>query len=232
MFDDKILSPGEKLKFLRKMYKLKQEDISGDYISRAMVSNIERGFSRLKKDKAKIFVDNFHKKVNDVDVNYVTVEWLLESETDQLLRILENYKEKLRHIKVGNNRKEKVLNLLHELDQLFLKYNISDVYKTEIYSLAADIFVIDGCLEEGELYILEAIFLSFYKQNFMELIKNVRYLSYLYSKKHDYDGIILTSKIVEHFKNIKSSEIYNCLENNVNVDIIYYNTALAYKNCF
>ncbi|KAB3537700.1 helix-turn-helix transcriptional regulator [Alkaliphilus pronyensis] len=77
-----IISQGEKIKRLRKMIGLKQEDLASHKITRSLISMIENGKRGLTFDTANIIVQKLNKYSNSFD-KPITVEYLMETEVDQ-----------------------------------------------------------------------------------------------------------------------------------------------------
>lgn len=82
--DIKILSPGEKLKSLRKQYKIKQYELCGTYITRNMISMIETNKATLNPATAQVLLQNMKELCTSKELPFnVTLEYLLESPATQ-----------------------------------------------------------------------------------------------------------------------------------------------------
>lgn len=86
-----ILSPGEKIKYYRKLYKLKQKDICKDIITPAMLSYIENGKYNLSEEIAEKLVIRINLLVNEVSKE-ISIESILSSTDDQLSNYINKIK--------------------------------------------------------------------------------------------------------------------------------------------
>lgn len=109
----KIFTPGDKLRLIRKKYKLKQDELSGTYITRNMISMIETNKAALNPATAKVLLDNLYticaEKALECDA---TLEDLLESPTTQVRTIV------LEFMKALNDTEEFIESSLYNGDYL------------------------------------------------------------------------------------------------------------------
>lgn len=85
----KLITPGEKIKNIRKLFNFRQHEISGNDITRNLISMIEREESNLTKSSATIISNNINELCIKKNINFsVTSEYLLESLEDQLNSII------------------------------------------------------------------------------------------------------------------------------------------------
>lgn len=90
--DTKIISTGEKLKELRKKYKIKQYEICGTKITRNMISMIETNKAGLTKSTAILITENIKKLCEERNIPCsISLDYLLESEEEQAKKILKNF---------------------------------------------------------------------------------------------------------------------------------------------
>lgn len=84
----KIITPGEKIKELRKLYKIKQHEITGDKITRNMISMIETDKAGLTEATAKVLVENITRicKGKGIKVD-ISLDYLMESGEEQAKKI-------------------------------------------------------------------------------------------------------------------------------------------------
>ncbi|WP_026475842.1 helix-turn-helix domain-containing protein [Alkaliphilus transvaalensis] len=122
-----ILSPGKKIKILRKKIGLRQDQLTDARITRSLISMIENGKRRLNRKTAMIIAV----KLNDYYKNLgqeITPEYLLESEEKQASNIIEENIESLRPIL--KNKKEvdhqHVFEILKSMIELAEKWNLPD----------------------------------------------------------------------------------------------------------
>lgn len=100
-----ILSPGKKIKLLRKKIGLRQDQLTDDKITRSLISMIENGKRRLNRKTATIIafkLNQFYKNLG----KEVTAEYLLESEEEQARKIINHYLEGLMPIIESKNESD------------------------------------------------------------------------------------------------------------------------------
>ena len=84
-----FLTPEEKIAYLRKKYKLTQNDLSSIEIKRQFIGMIEIGKRGLTKNTAEIICKNFNLALKNKNINdHITVEFLLETKEEQALKKL------------------------------------------------------------------------------------------------------------------------------------------------
>ncbi len=120
-----LLSPGEKVKKLRKELGLKQEDIANDQISKSLVSMIEKNRRALTWTTAAIIADSLNKYYKTMGKE-ITSEYLMETELDLVKKEIKAEMEYLSSIVELGNVEVKLLNpsfdkLMNLIDQWGLK---------------------------------------------------------------------------------------------------------------
>ncbi|MBS4535136.1 helix-turn-helix transcriptional regulator [Clostridium sp. D2Q-14] len=112
---EKIYSPGEKIKNIRKDLKLKQVDITDRKITRNLVSAIENNKANLTKKTAITIVHTINKycKENDIDFN-ITLDYIMESKSSQAIKLVNKYINEL------NLEKDNLYENLNDIDELLL----------------------------------------------------------------------------------------------------------------
>lgn len=124
-----LITPGEKIKNIRKTYNFRQHEISGNDITRNLISMIERGESNLTKTTATIIANNINNLCIKKNINYsVTPEYLLESVEDQLNSVINKF------IDCTKSDPSKIYNGTYDDILLNIEKNIN------IYSSAKDKF--------------------------------------------------------------------------------------------
>ena len=79
-----ILSPGQKIKKIRKDLKINQKDVSGGKITRELISIIENDKSTLTPAVAEIIAENINKICRERNLDYtLSSEYLLEDVREQ-----------------------------------------------------------------------------------------------------------------------------------------------------
>lgn len=87
-----VLSPGEKIRNIRKKFKIKQQDITGGEITRNLISIIENNKANLTENVAKILANNINEYCNKSSIDFkITSEYLLENINSQVDKICDNY---------------------------------------------------------------------------------------------------------------------------------------------
>ncbi len=133
----KLLSPGEKLRSIRKELKIKQSDITGGEITRELVSIIENDKCRITYQVANIIANNINKIYKERNIDF-TIEssYLLEDIKVQALKIADGYLEELLNCyKITVEFEEK----LSEIEEFLIKYDTDDK-ALAIYERVADIY--------------------------------------------------------------------------------------------
>lgn len=88
---ENILTPGEKIKNIRKDFKIKQSEITGGKITRNLISLIENNKAELTNSTAKIISDCVNNICREKNIDFkMTPEDLLINNTMQAHRILDN----------------------------------------------------------------------------------------------------------------------------------------------
>lgn len=130
---EKILTPNEKLKLIRKKYGLKQYEITDNKIKRNTISMIETGKNNLTIKTAEILVNKINQLLELKGIeDRVSVEYLTEGTDNQIEKIEKNLLEKL------NNNPENE-NLIEEIDYFLLDKKDSK-FKFELYVKIADTY--------------------------------------------------------------------------------------------
>ncbi len=98
-----ILSPGKKIKILRKKIGLRQDQLTDERITRSLISMIENGKRRLNRKSAIIIAQKLNEYYKNLGQE-ITAQYLMESEEQQASNIIDENLESIRPI--INNRKE------------------------------------------------------------------------------------------------------------------------------
>ncbi len=133
----KLLSPGEKLRSIRKELKINQSDITGGEITRELISIIENDKCRITYQVANIIANNINKIFKERNIDF-TIEpsYLLEDIKVQALKIADGYIEELLNChKITDEFEEK----LSEIEGFLIKYD-TDNKALAIYERIADIY--------------------------------------------------------------------------------------------
>ncbi|MFL0252100.1 XRE family transcriptional regulator [Clostridium neuense] len=213
-----ILSPGDKIKLLRRKYKLKQEEISGGKITRNLISEIETNKASLTRNTAEIIFDNLNilSKKYKFDITE-TVDYLMEDELYQANKILNSYINELKSVFPYKDRSfSKKLKIV---ESFLIKWDIKDK-KIQIYELAGDYFSSINDYYKGALYYEKAFNLMDKLICTEELLGLLKKLSkvYAYTNKHN-ESIECAEFALDHFPNMPN--YYKAL--------FLYNSSISFK---
>ncbi|MGL4365317.1 MAG: hypothetical protein ACRCSJ_02185, partial [Cetobacterium sp.] len=85
-----FLSPGEKILKYRKHYKIKQEDITGDKVSKTYLGMVESGRKSLSKKISVIFYKNLKRIIEELGEEFtITYESFIETSEEQAKKYLD-----------------------------------------------------------------------------------------------------------------------------------------------
>lgn len=207
-----ILSPGDKLRLLRKKYKLKQEDVSGSQITRNLISEIETNKASLTKSTAEIIFANVNALSKKLKFNVTeTIDYLMEDQLSQANKILAGYINDLRSIFPYKDRT--FSKKLKEIESFLIKWDIKDK-KIQIYELAGDYFSSTNDYYKGALYYEKAFNLMDKLVCTPELLGILKKLSkvYTYTNKH-LESVECAEFALDHFPDMpnyyKALFLYN-----------------------
>ena len=138
MFDNEIISQGERLKRLREMYHITQDEITQGICSRTNLSKIENNNQNLSFKLAVGFANRFNEiiKKRGLDIKSITADFLVKDENEQANYIFVKILKKLKEVETIDLFDQK----LREAEELIQKYNIEDSRKIELYKIIADIY--------------------------------------------------------------------------------------------
>ncbi|WP_027633496.1 helix-turn-helix domain-containing protein [Clostridium hydrogeniformans] len=157
MIENKILTPGKKLLKMRKDLNLTQKDVSGDKISRNLISYIENDKISLTNDVANIICDNINRICLERGVSFsITKEFLLEDLSIQYNKVTNYYLDELSKYKNDLELMEKIIG---EIDRFFNENNFFNKihkYKLKLYLEIADIFKDNTCYFKAYVYYIKS----------------------------------------------------------------------------
>lgn len=213
-----ILSPGDKLRLLRKKYKLKQEDVSGNQITRNLISEIETNKASLTKSTAEIIFANVNALSKKLKFNVTeTIDYLMEDQLAQANKILDEYISDLRSVFPYKDRT--FSKKLKKAESFLIKWDIKDK-KIQIYELAGDYFSSTNDYYKGVLYYEKAFNLMDKLICTPQLLCILKKMSriYTYTNKHA-ESVECCQFALDHFPDM--STYYKAL--------FLYNSALSLK---
>ncbi|MCI6275602.1 MAG: hypothetical protein MR639_02470 [Clostridium sp.] len=187
MESQEILSPGKKIRKIRKSFKINQEDITGGEITRNLISIIENDKANLTSKVAVILSENINRvcKEKGIDFN-VTSEYLLEDVESQAKKIADKYILDLKNDFLSLSRLNKVS---IDIEKFLMSYPIYDK-KAEIYCLIGDLyFKFDDFYKANNFYL--KAYENILQENDLKELTNVLYkLSASSFSNHNYDDVL------------------------------------------
>ncbi|WP_102399707.1 helix-turn-helix domain-containing protein [Haloimpatiens massiliensis] len=216
----KVITAGEKLKYIRKKYNIKQYELSGDKLTRNMISMIETDRAGLTKDTAEILIGNLHKICKNRSIECdVTLQYLLESPSCQAKKVCDYF------IKLLNSTPQKVFESgfrkdLDEIESLLDKYKLKKE-KTEIYTKLGEIFKTSRDFYKAYTYSLRAFESSNDLFNHFKLIYLIIDITYCCNNLKKYKEALDFSRLAYIYMDKIPEEQEYKLE---------YNNIISYKN--
>jgi len=217
---DKIMKPGEKLKALRNMHHVTQEELAGISCTKNNISQIENNKQKLNFNLAVELIGNLHRIANKkkIEVYLITPEELIKSEDNQANDVFEkNIIKKLKEINSIPPFEEK----LNEAEKLMGKYCITDNNKIKLYKLASKFYYYKSLYNKNDEMCDRGLKASINSQNSLEE-------AHFYIKRsRNYIMLEEYSRALEQLGH--AEKINNNINNDeLSVNIFYYN-ALTYK---
>lgn len=168
--DMQILTPGDKLKELRKKYGIKQHEISKNDISRNMISMIETNRANLIESTAKILIHNIKEICEKKSMEFdISLEYLLESAESQAEKIAKEF------ISLIDANPEKILGKdfqinLAEVTSILDKYGLK-THKSILYEKLGDFYKDQYNYHRAYSYYLTAF------ENYSNLFNNLNLIN-------------------------------------------------------
>lgn len=166
-----ILSPGQKIKKIRKELKINQKEITGGEITRELISIIENDKSTLTPTVAHIITDNINRicKERNIDFNLDT-EYLLEDINVQTNTIASRYIDFLCNNE--DNISKDFTKDIEEIELFLLKYDVPEK-KMSIYEKIGDILKKQKEFNRSYIYYIKAF------ENHNRLFNDIRLFNLL-----------------------------------------------------
>ena len=218
--DREILSPGKKLKKIRKEFKIRQHEITGDEITRELISVIENDKCGLSQKVAEILAENINKICKERNIDFhLTAAYLLEDVTTQANRVADEYINFLTNNE--NNISEDFTENIKEIDLFLMNQDIPEK-KNLIFEKIGDILRNQKEYYKSHTYYIKAFehhnklfndamtFNDVKTFNLLQKIGNICIRLTKYKEALDFNGLALIYK-----KNIPEDLRYKVLFNNV-----------------
>jgi len=167
-----ILSPGQKIRKIRKELKINQKEITGGEITRELISMIENDKSTLTPTVAQIITDNINRICKEKNMDFsLDAEYLLEDINSQTDKIASKYIDFL-SINEDNISKD-FSNDIEEIELFLIKYDVPKK-KMVIYEKIGDIFKKQNEFNKSYIYYIKAF------ENHNRLFNDTRLFNLLY----------------------------------------------------
>jgi len=220
MFDNEIVKPGEKLKRIRKMLHITQEELAEDICSKNNVSLIENGKQKISVNLAILFTKKFNRiaKEKGINISLITQEELIKDEDSQANNIFINsIINDLKEIETIDSFKERLI----KAEDIIEKYNITDSNKIELYKLSANFYYYKHRYTISDQMCRNGLEVSINCQNRFEEAN-----LYIYKSRNS----IFTENYVAALEQLECAERLNnrIVDNDLSI-MIFYNRALVYK---
>lgn len=212
-----VLSCGDKLRALRKKYKLKQDELSGTEITRNLLSEIETGKANLTRNTAEVIFKNLKviAKKKKIKISE-TVDYLIENETAQASKILDKYINELRNLSITKDNS--FIEVLNEVENFLMKWDVKDK-KIIIYELAGNYYCNNNEMYKSIIYYEREIDLIGKLFPSQELINVLRKLAKVYEYVGNYtESIKCCEFALNRFDDMSKEEVV----------VFRYNNALSY----
>lgn len=225
MLINEILTPGEKIKKVRKAIGASQQDIAGAKITRNLVSQIENGKTKLVTSTAEIICDNIMEFINNKAIKEfnITPEWLLEDIETQINNIAETYLNELRKLRVSTNN-ENFKEVVEDVENFINKCDISYKLKAEIYEVISDIYFNYNDYNTSILKLQNSLDIITREKDYEESLRLMLNLS---TKVYINSGDALQQLMAMH--SALNLYTYNRLNNKDLLKKIYFNFSLYYS---
>lgn len=209
-----ILSPGKKIKRIRKDLKISQKEITGGLVTRELISIIENDKCTLTPTVAKIITDNINKicKERNIDFN-VDTEYLLEDINSQANKIANKYIDFLCNNE--NNISKDFSKDIDEIESFLRKYDLPNK-KTIIYEKIGDILKKQKKFNSCYIYYIKAF------ENYNNMINDIRVFKLLVNLGNvclylcrDKEALDFNNLALIYNNNVDESLKYKVLFNNI-----------------
>lgn len=219
MFDNEIISQGERLKRIRQMYHITQDEITKRICSRTNLSKIENNNQNLSFNLAVGFANRFNKIIQEkgLNIKLITVDFLMKDENEQANEVFTKILKKLEGMETIDLAEKK----LYKAEILLEKYNIPDIKKIELYKFMADIYYNKYQYTKSNEMCNNGLKICINSNNVKEEVNFYIYKSRTSIKTLNYNEALKDLDYAERLNN----NIYNSELS----EMILYNRGLAYK---
>jgi HTH-type transcriptional regulator, quorum sensing regulator NprR len=218
MEEFEILTPGQKIKDIRKRLGLKQSDIVDGEVTRNLISIIENDKANLTPNVAEIITTNINKICKSKGILFtLDVQYLLESVDTQINTITDKFISYLTSIQdIGE---VELINRIKQIDNFFLHYRLPEK-ESIIYSKLGEIFGNRKEYIKSYAYYLKALEnsnISFNSYDTMKLFSDIAYLCIRLNRFSE--ALEHINTVLHHSTNLPHRLYF----------LLHFNAALAYK---
>ncbi|AAM24043.1 tetratricopeptide (TPR) repeat protein [Caldanaerobacter subterraneus subsp. tengcongensis MB4] len=208
-----FLTPGERVKKIRKMLKMKQRELQSENITRGFISMIEGNRTTMSRETASIIAEKFNKRAQElgIDLN-IDGDYLLMTPAEEA----EYY----------CIRKLNQITTIENLDELKGIFKIADEYKLKKVTALAYIKIGDVMYNNQNF---QEAFINYHKALDILLLNDIKdQLPYVYNMLGaSKAGLLEFSEAIMYFqKALEHAEEMNDIEIKIKAS---YNNALCYK---
>lgn len=124
-----FLTPGEKVKKLRKQLKMRQEDLASDNLSRPYLSMIEMGKRSLSDNVANILVQKFNKRAEELHIDlHIDADYIIRTPDEDALKYC------LEELDNAESKDD-----LNEIIEISIQFNLEHI-KANAYQRLGDMY--------------------------------------------------------------------------------------------
>lgn len=219
MFDNEIVSQGERLKALRKMHRVTQKELCGGICSKENISQIENNKQNLTFDLAVGLIGNLNRIAKEKNINayLITPEELTKDEDGQANDLFKKHIIKLKEIESIDSFEER----LSKAEELIEKYNIEDDSKIELYKLASNFYYYKSSYSKNDEICSKGLKVSINSKN------KLKEAHFYISRSRNYIMLEEYSRALEQL--VYAEKINdNLMNNELSIMVLHYR-ALTYK---
>jgi transcriptional regulator with XRE-family HTH domain len=219
MFDNEIIMQGERLKRIRNMHHITQNEISEGICTRNNLSLIENNRQNLSFNLAIELANRFNQIIEEkgLAIKSITADFLMKDGNEQANEVFANILKKLEEAETIDVAEKK----LYKAEILIEKYNIPDVKKIELYKFMADIYYNKYQYAKSNEMCNNGLKICINSKNIEAEVNFYLYISRNSIKVFHHNEALIELNYAERLNNnICNSEF---------CELIFYNKGLAYK---
>jgi len=222
-----ILSPGEKIRKIRKDFKIRQQDVTGGEITRELISIIENDKAKLSPYVAQLIADNINKICKERNISfYLSADYLLEDVNTQVSKICDGYIDFIDENR--DNLSKDFIDEIKKIEAFLTKYALPEK-KIIIYEKIGDILLTQKEFNKSYTFYIKAFenrtseFDKVKSFNLLQKLGNICIRLGRYREAIDFNNLALS-----YNANIPSDLRYKALFNNIlaNIYLKEYDSAL------